>query len=142
MLAIKKSNIELSTKLINNYNSDQCITDVFGNTALHYAMYYNLYPIVKLLNLHAIENYFRMTPQDYIINKMRSSFHHARNNKLNKTIKPKELYYIIGIYNDFIINNKYTRVFTSDENIKKVNDYIMSKLKLVTTGNIPDSLQL
>lgn len=142
MLAIKNLNIDLARKLIETFNANQNVVDVFGNTALHYAMYYNLYPIVKLLNNHSRENYFRMTPQDYILNKMRSSFHHVRNDKLNKSAKTKELYYIIGIYNDFILGKEVPRTFTSDENIKKVNDYIMDKLKNAPGGDIPDSLKL
>ncbi len=115
---------------------------MFGNTALHYAMYYNLYPVIQALTLHAKENYFRMTPQDYIINKMRSSFHHARNNKISKSMKPKELYYIIGIYNDFILGRGLVREFTSDANIKKVNDFVMNLIKGVSNGVIPESLML
>lgn len=141
MLAIKKLDISIATKLIETYKIDQSVTDVFGNTALHYAMYYNRYPVIKLLTLHSQENHFRMTPQDYIINKMRSTFHHVRNDKLGSSFNPKELYYIISIYNDFILGKDMTRVFTCDDNIKKVNDYIMDKLKNAN-GTIPDTLQL
>ncbi|QKF93504.1 ankyrin repeat domain-containing protein [Fadolivirus algeromassiliense] len=141
MLAIKSLDIQMANNLI-ILGADQNITDIFGNTALHYAMYYNLYPVIKELTIHSKENHFRMTPQDYILNKMRSSVHHARNDKISKAIKPIELYYIIGIYNDFILGKQLPREFTSDDNIKQVNDYIMSKIKGISNGEIPESLKL
>lgn len=142
MLLIKNLNVEVARKMIEIFNPDQTVVDVFGNTALHYAMQYNLYSIVKILTAHSKENYFRMTPQDYIINKMRSSFHHIRNNKLNKQYTSVELHYIIAIYNDFIVGKEIPREFTHTDNIKKVNDYIMDVLKNTSESNIPELLKL
>lgn len=141
MIAIKMANIGMAEYLI-KLQVKQATVDVFGNTALHYAMMNSLYPIVKLLDKHCKENYFRMTPQDYTINLMKSLFHHNRNDKLNKSLNSKQLYYAIGIYNDFILNKNIPREFTDDENIKLVNDFILSKIKKVSDGKIPDILKI
>ena len=140
MIAIKLSHIPIS-KLMIEYNAKQNVSDIFGNTALHYAMMNSLYPIVNLLENHCKENYFRMTPQDYVINMMKSLFHHNRNDKI-KSVNSKQLYYTIGIYNDFILNKESNREFTDNINIKNVNDYILSKIKNINDGRIPEELKV
>jgi ankyrin repeat protein len=141
MIGIKQMNITMANKLIELGTIQDCV-DIFGNTALHYAMHYSAFPIVKNLMMHGKENFFRMTPQDYIINMMRSIFHHIRNDKVSKALNPKQLYFIIGIYNTFIHKKEIQREFTADGHIMKVNDFIMSKLKKITNGEIPESLKL
>ena len=145
MFSIKKNHIYTASKLI-ELGSNQNSRDVFGNTALHYAMLLCMYPIVHKLALHGKENYFRMTPQDYICNNMKAVFHHIRNPKIKEyamisTMNQKQLYYIIGIYNTFVKDHNIERETVTDNDIKSVNNYIMDVLRDLKESKVSEDLK-
>jgi ankyrin repeat protein len=143
MLAIKHGRLHMGKELL-KMQPDESIRDIFGNTALHYAMFYHSYPMVKGLVYHTRENYFRMTPYDYVVNCMKSFFHHSRNKKLVKSFNPVELRFIVAIYNKFVSSNARTRHFAGDEGIKEVNRYVFDQLRNIKgdQANIPEELVL
>jgi len=145
MFAIKSNKVEFARRLI-ELGADQNLRDVFGNTALHYAMLLCMYTVVEKLTIHAKENYFRMTPQDYVCNNMKAIFHHIRNPKIKEyamisTMNQKQLYYIIGIYNRFIKDKTVKREMVTDNEIKKVNNYIMDSLRDLKENKVPTDLK-
>lgn len=135
MLAIKefgkRSNfgsdiLELFDTLIEISDCD--IKDIFGNTVLHYASIFNNYYIMKKLKYHNIENNFRMTPSDYIINQMKYQFHHSRNDKIKKKFN---LDFLEAIYNNIVkkYNSVNQRKYVNDEYILKTNKYIFNNIQ-------------
>ena len=85
-----------------------------------------------------------MIPADYIMNNMKSFFHHSRNKKLEKSFNPLQLRYIVAIYNTFIKNNKDERTFCTEDSIKEVNKYIFSHIRTIRGDikEIPDALKI
>ena len=140
MLAIKFQRNNMIIDLINK-QCNQNILDVFGNTSLHYAMFFNCYLAVEKLVMNNIENYFRMTPSDYIKNKMKVSFHHQRNKKIAKKYNPIELQIIATIYNKFIKTNCFERVFIDEIQIRNINKYVLEHIEK-KMDSIPCELKL
>jgi len=125
MLCIKNYSKLITDDLIASH-VDQTLTDVFGNTALHYtAMFHNLYVLEKL-DIHEKENYFRMTAKDYIKNNMKGLFHHIRNKKVK--VNRNDLSFIAEMYNKFFKNDNI-RLHSSIENVKNIQKYIFNNLK-------------
>lgn len=89
------------TDLILKYEPNQTLRDVFGNTALHWAMIKSNINMVSKLVMHNSENYLRMTPIDYVINGMKSYFHHIRNKKLGQQLDSTKLPFIMQIYKKY-----------------------------------------
>ncbi len=144
MVAIKFGRLYMAQYLL-KLEANQDKVDVFGNTALHYAMQYHSYPLVNALTYHTRENYFRLCPYDYVLNSMKSFFHHTRNKKLEKTFSPIQLRYIVAIYNKFIKTvEPRTRQFATDEEIKDANKYIFDQLRTIKGDqvDIPPQLKL
>lgn len=106
--------------------ASQTACDIFGNTPLHYAcIKSNLYAIKKLV-WHAQENYFRMTPGDYVINNMKSGFYYAKNEKVTPSVN--HLSYMVEIYKKYVHTSTVPRVSTSYQKVSQVNKYILSMI--------------
>lgn len=113
-------------KYILSLSPDENIVDAFGNTALHHAtINLNACASMKLIS-HNKENYFRMTPKDYIINMMKSYFYHVRNEKIS--LKKYKLGFVIRIYKTFVINNNEKRIYASKQDINKTNEFVLNSL--------------
>ena len=131
MIAIKTYNTR-AIDFILSLNANQNAVNAYGNTALHHAVInVNAYVIDKL-EMHNKENFFRMTPIDYINNMMKSHFHIARNEK--KTVPIYKLGFIATIY-EKMCDVDCERIITSTEQINQVNKYV---LELVNDGKYED----
>ena len=125
MIAIQNYHSEAIDYLL-ELGASQTTCDIFGNTPLHYAcIKSNLYA-VKKLRWHAQENYFRMTPADYVINNMKSGFHHARNEKVKTSAN--HLSFMVEIYKKYVFTSTSPRVPTTYQNVSCVNKYILSMI--------------
>lgn len=119
MIAINKYDSKI-IKLLLNHDVDQTKINKFGQTALHIAIMCINSFVVPLLTVHNNENYFKMTPNDYLVNYMKSYYHHAR----SSTIPKYKLAFVSDIYTNFKINDM-ERIMVSDENVNKTNKLIL-----------------
>lgn len=121
---------------------DQNNRDVFGNTPLHYAYYNCNIPMIRLLIPHQKENWFRMTPQDYVAENIKVMVHHNRNENVKANIKSNIIRFGVDVYNNYILGKQLpTREFANKDSIKTAYSYIFDQLgDNVTT--MPDSLKL
>jgi hypothetical protein len=138
MLAISSFDAKITDILI-SFKPNETLTDIFGNTALHYALIkLNMYILPKI-TFHNKENYFRMTPSDYIKNNMKAYFHVVRNNKVN-SIEPSKLSFLVEIYKKYVsTKNETKREFATHKNIVAVNKYILNSIP-DGISSIPDEL--
>lgn len=147
-----KNQTQLITTVINNrvdfakillsYGVDQDSVDIFGNTALHYAYYYCNIPIIKILRTHQKENYFRMSPQDYVIQNIKGMVHHSRNENIISNLSKSILKYGPDVYNRYILNAKLpARELADTTKVKLMYEFIFDQLTDKITS-IPDSLKL
>tara|TARA_B100001142_G_C14071994_1_gene553935 strand:+ start:41 stop:649 length:609 start_codon:yes stop_codon:yes gene_type:complete len=130
MLAISLYDVKIIEYIL-GLDPDQNIVNIFGNTALHCAIMTTNAVAVPLLMPHNKENYFKMTPNDYVVNMMKSYFHHVRNKKIN--IKRYRLAFVIRIYKTFTIYNTSERIYASKENVNNTNNYILNSMDSMTT---------
>jgi len=138
MLAISLYDIPI-TEYILSLNPDQNIVNIFGNTALHCAVMTTNAKATPLLIAHNQENYFKMTPNDYVVNMMRSYFHHVRNKKIN--IKYYRLAFVIRLYKTFVLQNNNPRLYASKQHVNDTNDYILDSMDSITTkGSLLDNI--
>jgi len=121
---------------------DQNNRDVFGNTPLHYAYYNCNIPTIRLLVPHQKENWFRMTPQDYVMQNIKVMVHHNRNENVKANIKSNIIRFGVDVYNNYILGKQLPiREFAEKESIKTAYSYIFDQLGDTVTA-MPDSLKL
>ena len=129
---------ELARELVEE-NITLHASDTQGNTALHYALIKLNMHILPKITFHDKENYFRMTPSDYIKNNMKAYFHIVRNNKVN-SIEPSKLSFLVEIYKKYVSAKSETkREFATHKNIVAVNKYILNSIP-EGISSIPDEL--
>jgi hypothetical protein len=127
MIAIKNGNYKCYDTLINK--SNQMLTDVFGNTVLHYACRYTSYVAVKKLKLHNIENNFNMTPYDIMVNSMKVTYHVSRLKKNKEKHNNSNKIFATKIYNDYAeLCLKESRIIISLDKTMETYNYIFDKL--------------
>ncbi len=142
MISIKNRNLVMA-KILLSFKPDEFVTDKFGNTILHYAMLYTAVLILDSIKMHAKENNFGMTPQDYIVNCIKVLFYHSKNKKIldtNSLVREECKPYLVKIYNDYILNKKYEREYISYEKSKENILMILNDIGRNTT--IPPKLML
>ena len=122
MISIKKHNNEIFTYLLDN-GASQNVTDNYGNTPLHLAVLDTFITAINKLTPHNNENNFRMTPQDYINNMMKSYFYHARTFKEYQ----KQLGYVSSTYNCLHTKN-IPRVIANINNVNLTVEKILEKV--------------
>lgn len=122
MIAIKSCDKQTFEYLLERGASTN-IKDNYGNTPLHIAILHTFIVAVKALQPHNIENNFRMTPQDYINNMVKSYFYHART---NKTID-HQLGYVTTAYNNFSAEG-LERVYANIESVNRTIHDILDKI--------------